>query len=58
MFQSKNYCGGFKAEDDAFWFSYYDEMNGNKEYYFKLTLDDIACAIKGQLKNIELLSTD
>jgi hypothetical protein len=58
MFQSKNYCGGFEAEDEAFWFSYYDEKNENKEYYFKLTLDDVEHVIKGQLRNIELLSTD
>ena len=36
--------------------SYYDGNNGNKEYYFRLTLDDIMRILKGQVRNIKLLN--
>jgi hypothetical protein len=38
QFQTAHYCGGFESDEDAFWFSYYDDTG--KEYYFKLTIDE------------------
>jgi len=52
MFQTKNYCGGFDAIENAFCFSYYDE--NNKEYWFQLSLDEVAKAIKDEIKEIEI----
>ena len=39
MFQTKHYCGGFEADENSFWFSYYDD--DNNEYYLQLTLKDV-----------------
>src|SRR5882724_1766754 len=39
MFQSKSYCGGFEACDDAFCFSYYDSTG--QEFWFQLTLQEV-----------------
>ena len=39
MFQTKHYCGGFEADENAFLFSYYGD--DNNEYYLRLSLKDI-----------------
>lgn len=52
MFQTEHYCGGFEAEECAFWFSFYD--NKNKEYYFKLTLENVSDVLSEKLSFIEL----
>lgn len=52
MFQTEHYCGGFEADDEAFWFSYFDDSR--KEYYFRLTLDDIMCITQKKLNTIIL----
>ena len=52
MFQSKHYCGGFDADDQLFWFSYFD--NDNKESYFKMDLIDVVNIINGSKKALVL----
>ena len=55
MFQTKHYCGGFEAEEDAFWFSFYDSKD--KEYYFKLTLENVNDILSEKLSFVELRPT-
>lgn len=47
MFQSENYCGGF--EEVEFTFSYYE---GENEYWFQLSLDDIKAIKNGKITEI------
>ena len=37
-FQSENYVGGYVADDEAFYFSYYDA--NDTEWWFRLTIDE------------------
>ncbi len=52
MFQSAHYCGGFDADDQAFWFSYYDD--NEKESYFRMDLSEVDEIISGNRKTIVL----
>jgi hypothetical protein len=45
MFQSASYDGGYDATEQAFCFSYY--APDGMEYWFQLTLDDIAAVLGG-----------
>ena len=52
MYQSVHYCGGFDATEGAFCFSY---SNGDsQEFWFQVTLEEIAKISSGQLTKIEL----
>jgi hypothetical protein len=55
MFQSAHYYGGFEADEEAFWFSFYDEKNN--EYYFRLTLEDVNSVLNRQLSSINIRET-
>lgn len=52
MFQSKRFCGGYSAEEQAFGFSYYDETD--KEWWFEITLSSLDRVINGQLQYFDL----
>ena len=39
VFQSKSYCGGFDADEDAFCFSFYDPVD--QEFWFQVTLQEV-----------------
>lgn len=51
MFQNKNYCGGFDADEDEFTFSLY--LN-NTEYWFQISLDKINKILKKEIKCIDI----
>jgi hypothetical protein len=53
QFQTDHYCGGFESDEDAFWFSYYDDKG--KEYYFKLTIDDAQNIAANKFGYIDLI---
>ena len=52
MFQTANYCGGFDGTEMEFTFSYYNEKK--EEYWFQLSLKNIASLVSGELKKIEM----
>lgn len=52
MFQSEHFCGGFDATEDAFCFSYY--AADGSEYWFQLTLTDVASVASGTLQILSL----
>ena len=56
MFQTNLYCGGFESLDQAFWFSYYDESQN--EFWFQLTLDEIAEIITGKKRCVTMKSPE
>ena len=56
MFQTKNYCGGYDATEDAFCFSYFDQ-NG-VEFWFQLTLKDIEEIINLKKKDLGVRQAD
>jgi hypothetical protein len=50
MFQTRNYCGGYDATEDAFCFSYYDP--DGQEFWFQLSLNEVKEIVDRQLKEI------
>jgi hypothetical protein len=52
MFQTKSYCGGYDADEDAFCFSYYD-MN-NAEYWFQVDLEEINKILNNELTILDI----
>ena len=52
MFQTDHYCGGFESLDQAFCFSYYDASEN--EFWFQVTLDEIAAIIAGAKQSLNL----
>lgn len=52
QFQTNDFCGGFDATEEEFYFSYYDK-DGN-EYWFQFPLTIVDKIIRGQLKEIEI----
>jgi hypothetical protein len=55
MFQSHSFVGGFDADEMAFTFSYYDESKN--EYWFQLTLDEVAEVCEGRKTRLNLRSS-
>jgi len=51
MFQTKSYCGGYDADEEAFCFSSYNE--NDDEYWFQLNLEEIKKVINGELSTVE-----
>ena len=56
MFQSEHFCGGFNATEDAFCFSHYS--TDGSEFWFQLTLNDVAAVATGQLQNLTIRAAD
>ena len=54
MFQTQHYNGGYDADEEAFCFSYYDDLG--KEYWFQFSLSEIDLII--QKKIIKLRPAD
>lgn len=51
MLQSKNFCGGFDADENAFCFSYYDN---EKEHWFSFTLEDVFNFVEKKFLDLEI----
>ena len=51
MFQSKNYCGGFDADENEFCFSYY--QSSNQEIWFQFGLETIQEILAGKTTKLE-----
>lgn len=56
MFQGERFCGGFDATEDAFCFSYYD--SDRREFWFQLTLDEVASVADEKLQSISIRAAD
>ena len=50
MFQSRRYCGGFDANENAFCFSYHDA--DGTEFWFQVTIQDIREIVDGRLREL------
>ncbi|MGL5720152.1 MAG: hypothetical protein ACRCYP_05110 [Alphaproteobacteria bacterium] len=48
LFQTEHYCGGYDATENAFCFSYYNEMG--KEFWFQFSLNELEKFIKFEKK--------
>lgn len=44
-FQTKQYCGGFDADEQAFCFSYYSDL---REFWFQVSLEQAESIARGQ----------
>mgnify|MGYP006291209015 CR=1 FL=1 len=52
MFQSKNYFGGFYADEMEFGFTYYDK--DDNKYWFKVSLDIIEKILDGEITRVSI----
>lgn len=43
MFQTQHLCGGYDADEEAFWFSYFPDDGG--EFWFAITLAEATSAV-------------
>lgn len=55
MFQEGSYIGGYDADEEAFFFSYFDQ---EKEYWFQLSMNDITKVALGDIKIIDIRESD
>ena len=55
MFQTENLCGGYDALENAFCFSLYD---GDKEFWFQFTLEDVQAFNNRSVLKIDLRKAD
>lgn len=55
MFQAANLVGGYDADESAFCFSLYE---GDHEYWFQLTLDDVAAINNGKKNVVQVVTSD
>jgi len=49
-FQTKNYCGGYDADEKAFCFSYFSPQK--KEYWFQFSLKEATEIFNGDIRSI------
>lgn len=47
IFQTKHYCGGFDATENAFCLSYFNSEN--QELWFQLTIDEVQKILSGEI---------
>jgi hypothetical protein len=55
-FQSANYVGGYDADDDAFFFAYYDDSDA--QWWFRLTMAEARQIAEGGGSVIDLHPDD
>ena len=57
MFQNEKYCGGFDYDDAGgeFWFRLFE---GDDEYWFSLTLDEVQAGLAGDKNSIDVEPAD
>ena len=51
MFQTKNFVGGFDADEGAFCFSYYEQ---GKEHWFQVSLGQVRDIVDGAVTTVDM----